>query len=121
MAFDEKKAKQLAARLSKAADSMGKALPKGGKAPTRKQLEKFTALHQEVTAASGELLATVGAPAPQPGKLLSAALVEPPATGATAELLDTATDGGAVRSSFNDFFSGVATSFANAQQTLDQR
>jgi hypothetical protein len=116
MALDEKKTKQLSDKLTKAASAMIKALPKAGKDPTPAQQAKLASLREQVIAASNELLAGAGAPPAPPITGMTAAAVE---SLAAADVTSSNEDG--VGSTFDEFFSGVATSFANAQHTLDQR
>ncbi|HZD30070.1 MAG TPA: hypothetical protein VE779_00260 [Candidatus Angelobacter sp.] len=118
MPLDQNTAKQLSTKLTKVTNAITKALPAAGKDATPAQLAKLASLRDKVIDATNQLVTAAGVPA------------GPPITGATTAVTPLATasvvaatepDADGEHATFDEFFSGVATSFANAQHTLDQR
>jgi hypothetical protein len=96
MAIDHVRARRSTAKLLKATGSLNQIVSKPRKEATPAQQERITALSQQIKAAHTDLRMALGQTPP------------------TA-------DGKGVSSSFDDFFGAVASSFANAQQNLDNK
>ena len=112
MAFNQQKATRAIAALRKAADSLEKALPKPAAKPTAAAKKRLAAGHRKVAAAHAALGSALGLPA-------AALAVMGPAMD-VAPAMDLA-PAPSTTSTFDQFFTAVGASFANAQRSLDQR
>jgi hypothetical protein len=95
MAIDHVQAKRSAAQLAKATDAVDQIMSDPKKRDTEAGQQQLNALEQQIKAAQGDLVQALGG--------------TPPATA------------NGVPSSFDQFFSAVASSFANAQENLDRK
>ena len=121
MKIDHVKARRSATKMLKATGALQQIVAQPKKKLSPAQQRRIVALSQQITGAHKDLAFALSGTKPPSQAVFGARIKGVPKSDFALADTQPGGDGKPVQSNFDDFFSAVASSFANAQQNLDNR